>query len=133
MSPERTLASKLLIKPGQHGALLNAPTGYERVLERLPEGAIIDPRLGGNLDFVLLFARNSGDVEEYAPPAIQALKPESLLWIAYPKGGKKAGTDLNRDILWELMSRFGWAGVTLVAVDDTWSAFRFRPIQDVGR
>jgi hypothetical protein len=44
-----------------------------------------------------------------------------------PKGGKRAGTDLNRDILWSLVEQHGWAGVRLVAIDDTWSSMRFRP------
>jgi hypothetical protein len=30
--------------------------------------------------------------------------------VAYPKGGKRAGTDLNRDILWSLVEQHGWAG-----------------------
>lgn len=133
MSAASPLARKLLIKPGQRGALLNAPSGYERVLEPLPEGVRLEPWLGSDLDFVLAFAHNSGEVEEYAPQAIKALKPDGLLWIAYPKGGKKAGTDLNRDILWDLMNRYGWPGVSLVSIDDKWSAFRFRPSEDVGR
>ena len=50
----------------------------------------------------------------------------------YPKGGAKAGTDLNRDVLWQLVGPRGWTGVSLVAIDDTWSAMRFRPSDKVG-
>jgi hypothetical protein len=32
----------------------------------------------------------------------------------------------------KLLGRLGLAGVTLVAVDDTWSAMRFRPAAEVG-
>ena len=52
--------------------------------------------------------------------------------MCYPKGGRKAGTDLNRDILWNLMQGRGLVGVTLVAVDNEWSAMRFRPPELVG-
>jgi hypothetical protein len=31
------------------------------------------------------------------------------------------------------MSRYGLAGVALVAIDTTWSAMRFRPADRVGR
>jgi len=65
-------------------------------------------------------------------PAFGTVKPGGLLWVCYPKGGRKAGTDLNRDMLWELMSRDGLAGVTLVAIDDTWSCMRSRPTAEVG-
>ena len=130
VSPVSPLARKLLIKSGQRGALCNAPAGYEHVLDPLPEGASLAAESGSDLDFVLVFARNAGELEAYAPQASNALKPSGLFWVAYPKGGKKAGTDLNRDLLWDLMGRHGWVGVTLVAVDATWSAFRFRPSGD---
>jgi len=133
MTTQSPLAKKLLLKPGHRGALVNPPADYLERLQPLPEGAQVETQLGSGLDFVQLFAKNSGELAEYAPAAIRAVKPDGLLWVTYPKGGKKAGTDLNRDVLWELMSRHGLAGVSLVAVDDTWSAMRFRPADQVGR
>ena len=65
--------------------------------------------------------------------AIKAMKPDGLLWVCYPKGGRKAGTDLHRDILWDLMGKqTGLVGVSLVAVDEKWSAMRFRAADKVG-
>lgn len=50
-----------------------------------------------------------------------------LLWLCYPKGTAKIKTDLNRDVLRETVAaRHGLEGVSLVAIDDTWSAMRFR-------
>ena len=51
---------------------------------------------------------------------------------AYPKA-KQAGTDLNRDILWNAVSPHGLSGVALVSLNDVWSAMRFRPSERVGR
>jgi hypothetical protein len=85
-----------------------------------------------SLDFVQVFVRDSAELERLAPSAIAALKPDGLLWVCYPKGGSKAGTDLNRDVLWKLMEDRGFAGVTLVAIDSEWSAMRFRPPDRVG-
>ena len=51
----------------------------------------------------------------------------------------KAGTDLNRDILWNAVKTSpggrlqGLTGVTLVSLDDIWSAMRFRPSERVGQ
>jgi len=75
---------------------------------------------------VLLFAARSADVEAGAAPVIDAAKQDRLAWIAYPKGGK-LGTDLNRDILWKQMQGRGIDAVRQVAIDETWSALRFRP------
>lgn len=79
-----------------------------------------------------LFASTAAELDRLAPAAIASVKPDGLLWICFPKGGQKAGTDLSRNVLWELMSRRGLTGVTLVAIDDTWSAMRFRPADRVG-
>jgi hypothetical protein len=127
------LARKLLIKPGFRIGLVNAPLGYAERLEPLPRDAELAEAGAGGLDVVQVFAGDAAELERVGPPAFRAVRPGGLLWVCYPKGGKKAGTDLNRDVLWELLGRSGLTGVTLVAVDDTWSAMRFRPAGEVGR
>jgi hypothetical protein len=126
------LARKLLVKPGHRLSLFNAPAGYRERLEPLPAGATVVETDGDGLDFVQLFVKDAGELERIGPSALRAVKPDGLLWICYPKGGVKAGTDLNRDILWQKVGEMGLAGVTLVAVDETWSAMRFRPPNRVG-
>ena len=56
------------------------------------------------------------------PPAAR----DALTWVAYPKAGK-LGTDLNRDVLAELVKREDVRPVRQVALDDVWSALRLRP------
>ena len=135
MSP---LAKKLLVKPGATVRVLGAPDGYAEVLNPLPPGATrrhaesADPDVPP-ADVVLAFARHADDLARLAPEAFAAVRKGGVLWIAYPKGGVKAGTDLNRDILHEAVERtYGWTGVSLVAVDARWSAMRFRPRELVG-
>ena len=124
------LARKLQIKPGSRIALVNPPAGYAERLEPLPGGAqVVDLQPG--LDVVQVFAHDRAQLER-AAGALGSVRDGGLLWVCYPKGGKKAGTDLNRDLLWQELSKLGLAGVTLVAVDDTWSAMRFRPADQVG-
>jgi hypothetical protein len=107
---------------------VNAPDGFRAALDPLPDDVeVTDEPGGGRFDLVQLFARDAAELAELLPGAIQAVKDGALLWVAYPKGGKRAGTDLNRDILWSLVEQHGWAGVRLVAIDDTWSSMRFRP------
>lgn len=114
--------------------MVNAPPGYLDLLDDTPLPTLpVDAEGGGrDLDFVQVFTRDAGELERLAPSAIAAVKPDGLLWVCYPKGGAKAGTDLNRDVLWKLMEDRGLVGVTLVAIDDKWSAMRFRPPDMVG-
>jgi len=85
------------------------------------------------LDFIQAFIREKKELPSPVPNIIKALKPDGLLWLSYPKGTSKVKIDLNRDILWAEMARYGLAGVALVSLDDTWSAMRFRPADKVGK
>jgi len=94
------LAGKLLIKPGSRVALLNAPDGYPERLRPLPGGArLVELASGGDLDAVQVFVHDAAELRRLGPEAIAAVKPDGLLWVCYPKGGRKAGTDLSRDVL----------------------------------
>jgi len=58
---------------------------------------------------------------------VRALKPESLLWLCFPKGSSRIQTDLTRDKGWEPVQQADLKWVTLISVNDTWSAFALRP------
>jgi hypothetical protein len=59
-------------------------------------------------------------------PLVAAAKADRLAWLAYPKAGQ-LGTDLNRDIVWKHMLARGVQAVRQIAIDEVWSALRFRP------
>jgi hypothetical protein len=80
----------------------------------------------GTADAVLVFARSLGEVDGKCGPAIEAAGQDRIAWIAYPKAGQ-LGTDLNRDVLWKHLLKHGIQGVRQVAIDEVWSALRFRP------
>ena len=127
------LARKLLVKPGHRVAVMDSPAGYLDLLRPLPEGAELVDSPQESVDVVQVFVRDAAELERAAPAAIRAMKPDGLLWVCYPKGGQKAGTDLHRDVLWDLMDKLtGLVGVSLVAVDEKWSAMRFRAADKVG-
>jgi len=63
------------------------------------------------------------------PRAAKALRPGSLLWVSFPKGTSGIQTDLTRDKGWEALRDLDMKWVTLVSVNDTWSAFCLRPYQ----
>ncbi len=39
---------------------------------------------------------------------------------------RKFRSDINRDGMWELLSRLGIRAVRQISIDDDWSALRFR-------
>lgn len=127
------LAKKLLIKPGHRLALVNPPAGYPEALQPLPDGAAIVAGLMLGLDLVQVFVDDAAELERLGPAAFEAVKYDGLLWVSYRKGGKRGGTDLNRDSLRDLLRRRGLEAIALISIDDTWSSMRFRPADRVGK
>ena len=117
-----SLAKKLQIKEGQSVSVLHAPAGLEI---DLPEGVRRTSSVTGS-EVVIVFATNRAELGTRADPFVKAARRDALAWIAYPKAGQ-LGTDLNRDSLWQLLESRGIRPVRQVAIDDVWSALRFRP------
>jgi hypothetical protein len=115
------LTAKLQIKPGQTVAAVGAPDGVPTLGDAANPAA--EP---GAADAVVAFVRNRAELDTGADAAIAAARLGRLAWIAYPKAGK-LGTDLNRDVLAALVIERGLRPVRQVAIDETWSALRFRP------
>jgi hypothetical protein len=124
------LAKKLKLKPGARAALVNAPKGYAKELAPLPAGATLSAKLGREHDWIQLFAKDQAELKKLLKPAARALAPESLLWISFPKGSSNAQSDLTRDTGWKILTSTDLKLITLVSVNDTWSAFSMRPYRE---
>lgn len=125
--PESPLAKKLKLKSGLQAAVINAPENY---VEELRHDTALSPTLNGTFDWIQIFVRTKAELEELAPEAAKALKPESLLWISFPKGSSKIQTDLTRDKGWEGVQKLDLKWINLVSVNETWSAFALRPFKE---
>jgi hypothetical protein len=121
------LAKKMKLKPGQRAAVLNAPPGYLDELKPLPDGVELVENLDGEFDWVQIFVQDQAKLATIAPNLAPALKPESLLWLSFPKGSSKIQTDLTRDRGWESLQGSDLKWTNLISVNETWSAFSLRP------
>jgi hypothetical protein len=121
------LAAKLQIKPGTSVAVLGrAPSGPD--LSDLGPPATDPAAAGAVIAFVTRAAEltGTGALTGPAAAAIAAARDDRLAWIAYPKAGQ-LDTDINRDSLAWAVGELGVRPVRQVALDDVWSALRFRP------
>ena len=130
---ESGLVKKLRIQSGQRILILNPPQGYFEELGRLPLDVDLAERPEGTFDFIQLFVKQRAELEGQLPIIEQSIKYDALLWICYPKQSSKVNSDLNRDIIWGMVSKTGLEGVTLVSLNAIWSAMRFRPAKRVGK
>jgi hypothetical protein len=113
------------VKPDQPLWLINAPEMGEQLFAGVDYITVLPKtRTAGQ---VLLFATGKAELEHYFGRVAGKLLPDALLWIAYPKKTGKIKSDITRDNGWEAVFGAGYEPVTQIAIDDDWSALRFRP------
>ncbi|MFS0840968.1 hypothetical protein [Paenibacillus sp. 1P03SA] len=115
------LLKKLRYKEGR-ALVLNAPEGYRLGIEAESGGSPED-----KAGFVQLFVNDGQEADEWVPKVIPMLEEDAVFWITYPKQSSKVKTDINRDTLAaKVQNNTEYRPVSNVAVDDKWSALRFR-------
>ena len=127
MPSDKPILQKLLLKPGARAAVLDPPSSYEPVLQQLPPGVDLSRELNGSFDFIHAFTTHREALLRLGPRLRQALNPNGVLWVSYPKA-KAVPTDLNRDSVRTTVQQVGLDTISQVALDDTWSALRLKPV-----
>lgn len=116
--------------PRSRVLLLNAPVGYAKKLEPLPEGVTLtDRRNQSASDVAIVFVRDTGELKRLQS-GFASLEEDATLWVCYPQGGRPAGTDLDRDSLHAALENDELTEVSRVAFDETWTCTQFRTPED---
>ncbi|MBW8824124.1 MAG: hypothetical protein JF567_07845 [Xanthomonadales bacterium] len=106
--------------------VLNAPESFERELAAL-DGVEIERDARGRIDWALAFAVTQDELDTASRALTKAADGDAQLWIAYPKGSsKRYRCEFNRDSGWTVLRDAGFDTVRMVAIDEDWSALRFR-------
>jgi len=121
----RSLQQKLGIKPGFRIFVTGAPTPYDKIVGQLPAGAIIVSRATSGLDLIHIFASERKALAERLVRLRDAIKPDGMIWISWPKKASKLPTDLTDNVVREVALPLGLVDVKVCAVDATWSGLKF--------
>ncbi len=79
--------------------------------------------------FAMAFARMKSDLVRHARSLLRAAEEDAVIWFAYPKQTSRTYTsDLNRDSCWEALKPLKLQPVRQIAIDDDWSALRFKRV-----
>jgi len=119
----KSIADKLLIKPG--ASLWVSDASRAALVGPLPEGVTMAPDLA-SAAVAIVIVDDVATVTKALATHADALASPAVLWFVYPKGGR---ADINRDTLWPMVAVHGLRPITQVAIDETWSALRFRPLR----
>ncbi len=120
----RSIAEKLSIKPAST-VWTSDPRRLE-LIGPLPDGVVATDPIG-EADVAIVFADDEATLRGVLAGNGSDLDRPRAVWVAYPKGNR---TDLNRDSLWPILGEFGMRPISQVAIDEVWSALRFRPLAD---
>lgn len=129
----QSLLEKLQLKDERNLLLQGLPLAIEKQFIKLSFSKNVTPLLKSKkIDFALVFAFSKNQLQEILKEVIPALHTESKFWVAYPKASSKIASDLCRDDNWDFVAAHGYESVRMVAVDNLWSAVRFKkPEADV--
>ena len=122
--------AKLNLKDQAEIVVLNAPASFEPELKSLKGVTVRRDAKGGDIDFSLAFVTTQKEVDALGPQVAKKAKGDAVVWFAYPKGSsKKYTSQINRDNGWAVMGKAGFEPVRMVAIDEDWSAVRFRRVE----
>jgi len=123
-----TTFAKLNLKDQKDIVIENAPASFESQIASL-KGVTVRRSMADakQVEFSLTFATKQKEVDSLARTGGRKAAGDAIVWIAYPKkSSKKYTCEFNRDSGWPSMGEAGFEPVRMVAIDEDWSALRFR-------
>jgi len=125
----QNLLTKLNYKGQKRISIINADEYFIHCISNDLKDVVIDQKIDPRYpyEFIIIFVKSQSDVELYAPMTLHNLMADGVLWFCYPKKtSKKFTSDIDRDHGWKALNDSGLHGIRLVAIDQDWSALRFR-------
>lgn len=113
------LLQKLGIREGQRVLLRKAPADLPQELSSYAKA-----RLKNDLDVVLLFAKSLADFKTEFANQTRAIKPDGMIWVAWPKKSSGISTDLTENAIRDLALKTPFVDIKVCAIDDTWSGLK---------
>ena len=117
---------------GQPVLIMNAPQAYTEILQAF-EGDVHSEPEQASYEFVQVFGAMNEELQASARHAVKVLAEDGLLWLCYPKKTSKVykGSDCIRESVAGLLAVEGFEPVRQIAIDDDWSALRFRKPENI--
>ena len=128
------LFKKLNFKDHNQILLVNAPQSFGEELSLMEESTQVIQSIeeAGEIEFTLGFVIDQVAIENFIHSIQPKLAADPIVWIAYPKASsKKYKCAFNRDTGFGILGQYGFEGVRQVAIDEDWSALRFRKVHHI--
>lgn len=125
---------KLNYKNQEKIFVLNAPDSFQKNMKAISSYAAVKETVGRtkSIDFAMVFATKQKEVDTMADKILRKAAEDAIIWFCYPKkSSKNYKCEFNRDTGWAKLGEYGYEGVRMVAIDQDWSALRFRQVKHI--
>jgi hypothetical protein len=125
----KNLLEKLNYRGQKRISIINAEESFLNCISSDLDDVTVDKKIDPRYpyEFIIIFVKSISEVEQIAPVTIHNLMADGVLWFCYPKKtSKKYSSEIDRDHGWKVLNDSGFHGIRLVALDNDWSALRFR-------
>jgi hypothetical protein len=116
------LAKKLGIKEGHRLTLVDAPA--EWTVPDLPANVEVAAGLQEHADVVIAFHREAAELESRIETLGQAIHPDGMVWIAWPRKAGGHDSDITENGIRDVVLPLGLVDVKVAALDDDWSGLK---------
>lgn len=118
------LVKKLGIKPGYRVYFHRPPEDYSQTLGPLPDGTVVCAAREAGMDLIQCFCKSRREFFELLPELQKMIYPAGMLWVSWPKKASKVPTDLDENVIREIILTAGLVDVKVCAVDAIWSGLK---------
>lgn len=123
------ILKKMNFKEGMKIRIWNEPSDLNYLLESWEKDGFL-AQSGEKPNFMLAFVQTETEVRTYFHEMHELSPEDEVIWMAYPKGtSKKYKSQINRDSGWKIVGKLDYEGVRQIAIDEDWSALRFRKLR----
>jgi hypothetical protein len=126
------LFKKLNFKDHKSILVVNSPKSFEHELSEMSNITQIEKKEENatEIEFTLCFATKQIEIDSFITAVNPKILGDAVIWLCYPKGtSKNYKCDFNRDTGWKIVGELGLESVRMVAIDEDWSALRFRKVE----
>jgi hypothetical protein len=127
------ILKKLRLDSTKNILIVNAPDEFSDILKGINFDSQLSKGKEGKYDFVQIFATSQSELEDLVRKFGKAGKYDCLFWACYPKISGRIKSDIKRETVWTAFELINLLAVSQIAIDDTWSALRARPLDVVGK
>ncbi len=124
------ILKKLQIKSEAKLFFSNLPDDLQWMRNELESMDAVESTNPADFTVAIGFGTNSDSIDSFFHSINEYVHKDEIVWFCYPKKtSKKYTSAINRDSGWDVISDLTFEPVMQVAINEDWSALRFRKIE----